>query len=363
MRDSAYNDSRILREWSSAWRDAMDRTQAGAPTHMAARQLVRVYNAGAMPTQPDHFFLCHPCEADGAEQEGIEPTFNCDPATSLAVDFLGHAPQLNDLAVATAVGGRWVAEIGGSCKTTICVGACGSVPVYGAKITLVDGSGNVVASCTTPTSGCCQFNLSGTYTVQLTTGGNLAYSARRTLVCDGTITIALGNNAGLVCCGGYAIPQNLTLTDAGGSLSFVYYPNSFFPTWFGGHSVQRASCPVTTPNNVCVVGPASNGPVKICYQMVCFAGQDPTFSIQRSWSWVYQQGTLTPIWYQDASGITPGLPCATSPPAICGSPLTDTAGFTANPSSTSPFILSGTPVAASANSTVDPVGGSIVISA
>jgi hypothetical protein len=86
-------------------------------------------------------------------------------------------------------------------------------------------------------------------------------------------------------------------------------------------------------------------------------------SVQRSWSWVYQQGTLTPIWYQDPSGITPGQPCTTAPPASCGSPHTDTASFSANPSNNSPFTLSGTPAAAAGNYTSDPVGGTVAISA
>jgi hypothetical protein len=284
-----------------------------------------------------------------------------DATETIPVVVLWDAPQAGDLLVATSVGGRWVAERAGG-QTTICVGVCGGTPVYGAVVTILSGS-TVVGQCTTGTGGCCKVPVAGTYTVQVQVGGTLVYSATRTLSFGGTTTISLGNNSGLVCCGGYAIPRNLTLTDAAGSLSFLYYPNYFYPIWFGGHPVQRLSCPVTTPNNVCVVGPASVGPVKVCYQMVCFAGQNPTFSIQRSWSWVYQQGTLTPIWYQDGSGITPDQPCVTGPPAICGSPLTDTASFGANPSSTSPFTLSGTPVAASANSTSDPVGGTIAISA
>ena len=143
--------------------------------------------------------------------------------------------------------------------------------------------------------------------------GQIVYSATRTLPPGGTTTIALGGNALVVCCGGYAIPETLTLTDAAGSLSFVYYPNYFYPTWYGGHAVQRASCSVTTPNNICVAAPASQGPVRVCYQMICYAGQNPTFAIQRSWSWVYQQGTLTPVWYQDPSGFVAGQPCTTGP--------------------------------------------------
>ena len=192
--------------------------------------------------------------------------------------------------------------------------------------------------------------------------GQIVYSATRTLPPGGTTTIALGGNALVVCCGGYAIPETLTLTDAAGSLSFVYYPNSFYPTWYGGHAVQRASCSVTTPNNICVAAPASQGPVRVCYQMICYAGQNPTFAIQRSWSWVYQPGTLTPIWYQDPSGFVAGQPCTTGPPAMCGSPHTDVSTDAKNPTTTNPFAISFNPTPAVSNYTSDPVGGTVAIS-
>lgn len=235
------------------------------------------------------------------------------------------------------------------------------MPVYGAVVTILSGS-NIVAQCTTGTGGCCQVNICGTYTVQVTVGGTVVYSATRTLVNGQQLLIPIGV-ANTVCCGSYAIPRTLTLTDAGGTLQFLFYPNYYYPIWYGGHAVTRESCSVQTPGGICISNPPSQGPVKVCYQMICYAGQNPTFSIQRAWSWVYQQGTLTPIWYQDSSPIPPNSPCVTAPPAICGSPLTDTASFGANPSSMSPFVLSGTPVATSSNATADPIGGSITISA
>ena len=247
--------------------------------------------------------------------------------------------------------------------TKICLTVCSGIPVYSATIQLWSTASNssLLASCTTTTSGCCSFTQSGSYIVKVYVGGTLEYSATRTLN-GAAITIALSAGANVVCCGGYAIPTTLTLTDAAGSLSFVYYPNYFYPIWYGGHSVSRPSCSITTPNNVCVAAAPSQGPVKVCYQMICYAGTQPIFSIQRSWSWVYQQGTLTPIWYQDPSGFTTGQPCTTAPPASCGSPHTDTASFGANPCTTSPFALSGTPAPAAGNYTSDPVGGSVAIS-
>ncbi len=216
--------------------------------------------------------------------------------------------------------------------TKICLTVCSGIPVYGATIQLWSTASNssLLASCTTTTSGCCSFTQSGSYIVKVYVGGTLEYSATRTLN-GAAITIALSAGANVVCCGGYAIPTTLTLTDAAGSLSFVYYPNYFYPIWYGGHSVSRL--PARSRRRTTSAWPRrrARGPVKVCYQMICYAGTQPTFSIQRSWSWVYQQGTLTPIWYQDPSGFTTGQPCTTAPPASCGSPHTDTASFGANP--------------------------------
>jgi hypothetical protein len=356
-------DARIIRQRQAAMEATSDCAKP-QPAFRSARQLVQVYNAGSMPTTPDHFFACHPATLDGAEQEGGTSTPLVDNTVTLFVDFLHAVPSAGDFAVATAVGsGRWVSDRK-SGTTSICLTVCSGVPVYSATIQLwtTGSNSSLVASCTTTTSGCCSFTQTGSYIVKVYVSGTLEYSATRTLN-RATISIALSSGSNVVCCGGYAIPTTLTLTDAAGSLSFVYYPNYYSPIWYGGHSVSRLSCSVTTPNNVCVAAAPSQGPVKACYQMICNAGSQPTFSIQRAWSWVYQQGTLTPIWYQDPSGITPGQPCTTAPPASCGSPHTDTASFSANPSSTSPFALSGTPAAAAGNYTSDPVGGTVAISA
>jgi hypothetical protein len=250
---------------------------------------------------------------------------------------------------------------GGCCSCTICVVQCSNLPVVGALIKVLDGGGNLVAQCTTGSNGCCTVPVSGTYTVQVWISGTLDYSATRNLPAGGGLTVSI-SGANTVCCGGYAIPTSLTLTDAAGSLAFDFYPNSYYPIWYGGHAVTRLSATVQTPNGICFTDPASYGPVKVCYQMICYAGQNPTFAIQRAWSWVYQQGTSTPIWYQDPSGFAQGQPCATAPPASCGSPLTDTASDSENPSSTSPFAISFNPVPAGSNATPDPIGGTVSIS-
>ncbi len=315
-----------------------------------------------MPTQSSRVFLSHPVELDGSESEGSVASPNVNTAATIPVLVLQGVPQAGDLLVATSVGGRWVAERPTGNRTTVCVTACSpAVPIYGVTVTLLSGS-TTVASGTTGSGGCITFPVSGTYTVQVRMGGTLVYSGSRTLPPGGTTTIAI-STTGIVCCGGYAIPQNMTLTDAAGSISFIYYPNSFSPTWYGGHAVTLLSSSATTPNNVCIVAAPSQGPVRVCYMMTCQSGSSPVFSVQRSWSWVYQQGTLTPIWYQDSTGFIAGQPCATSPPAACGSPHTDTSTFSANPAAGSAFALSGTPASSAGNATSDPVGGSIAISA
>lgn len=354
-------DARVLRDRQESLRAAMDRA-APMPGLAAARRLVSVYNGGSMPTQPDHVFLTHPVELDGAEAEGGLSSPDVNTSTTIPVVVLRDVPQVGDLLIASAVGGRWVAERAGGVQTTICITACSpAIPVYGAVVTILSGS-NTITSGTTGTGGCVTLPISGSHTVQVQVGGTQVYSGLQSLRAGGTTTIGLSTNSGLVCCGGNAIPQNLTLTDAAGSLQFSYYPNYYYPIWYGGHAVTRQSCSAATPNNLCDVGTESNGPVRVCYEMICYAGSNPTFSVQRSWSWVYQQGTVTPVWYQDPTGFTPGQPCSTAPPAICGSPHTDIASFSANPSSTNPFTLTGTPIAGSGNYTADPVGGSVVIS-
>lgn len=254
--------------------------------------------------------------------------------------------------------------IGGPCCcgcVSVCAVMCAGMPVVGATVQALSG-GTVVASCVTGTTGCCELCIVGTYEVKVTVSGTVVYDYTRTLTAGGHIVIALPAGASVVCCGSYAVPTSFTLTDAAGSLAFDYYSGSYYPTWYGGHAVSKTSCTVTTPNDICVVADPSTGPVRVCYQMICYGGSSPAFTLQRSWSWVYMPSTFTPIWYQDPSGFITGQPCATGPPAMCGSPHTDIATDSQNPTSTGPFAISFNPVAAGSNYTADPVGGSVAIS-
>ncbi len=70
-----------------------------------------------MPSSPDHFFLAHPVELDGAEVEGGAASPTIDSSQTIVVDVLGSTPSAGDIMSAYMVGGRWVAERSGTGST------------------------------------------------------------------------------------------------------------------------------------------------------------------------------------------------------------------------------------------------------
>lgn len=256
----------------------------------------------------------------------------------------------------------------GSCttSTTICVTVCTPpIAAFGVTIELLTG-GSVVASCVTGGSGCCAFTQTGSFTVQVVANGTVVYSATRTLS-GGTITIALGTSAGFVCCGGMAVPYNLTLTDALGSLSFVYWPGGGSPAkWTAGRLVTVSSCPLDIPApGVCVPGTVSDGPTLVCYTMYC-PTSGSVFTVQRAWCWIYESDGVTPAYYQQPGGSTaptPGQGCSPAAPGgSCPSGTIPVSTGTAVPSS-SPFAASFTMTPVGSPDVPDPVGGPVAVSA
>ena len=78
-----------------------------------------------MGASPDLFYFTHPVELDGTETESGLGTPVVDATQTIAVDVLWHAPSVGDILTAYAVGGRWVAERGGSSSvTTLPCGPC-----------------------------------------------------------------------------------------------------------------------------------------------------------------------------------------------------------------------------------------------
>lgn len=249
--------------------------------------------------------------------------------------------------------------------TTICVKQCYPyIPLSGATVSVYTAQGGtLLASCTTGSNGCCTLKLSGSYYVTVVdTYGTQVFGGTETLTAGGTTSIVV-DDSNYVCCGGYAIPKTLTLTDAAGSVTIAY--NSSVPDWDGGHAVQLSSEPIIN-GSTCQVGSASVGPVRVCYQLTCNASASPVFTLQRAWSYFPGTSPTPPGYYQDPTGFTPGAGCYTSPPGNCGGPYVDTATGSANPSSGSPFAISFTLTDSAGNVMPDPIatgGGTVAISA
>lgn len=244
--------------------------------------------------------------------------------------------------------------------TTICVEACGTLHVYGALVQVWTDSTKttLVAQCTTGTGGCCTVSVSGPYYVTVIMSGTVEYAGTVTLT--GTVTLLLGS-AGFICCGGYAIPYTLTLTDALGSLTLSHVPASNPPAWTGGRSASVSSSTVTTPNNTsCLVAAPTVGPVSICYQMICVSTSSPLFSLARYWSWV-DYGP-TPEYFQDQTSVVPGVACPQSGPSALCTFGYDTSTGKANPTTSSPFAISFALAPLPGNVMADPVGGGASVS-
>jgi hypothetical protein len=331
-----------------------------------------------MPTEGDHFFATNPVSLDCPETEGTPCPPIIDTSTTLLVDFLNGAPAVGDLAVATAVGGRWVAERGGSKPTKICaLYTCGPnalFPIVGATINLISG-GTTVATCTTDSFGCCTFTQKGTFTVQLIVAGQVCSTGASTRTLTGTnITLFASTDCtpGLICCGNLLIPTaGLTLTDALGGLALTYDGPDFADqlTWTAYRQVAVASpCWRFDPSDPfgCIGQPLDSGSVAICYTLTCRpTATTDHFRLTRNWI-TYTNVIFGPpppaLRYVEDSSIASGLlSCAT----LCGATFVGAVGQ-ADPTSTTPLVVSFPMVEpdplTAANYMPDPVGGNVVVS-
>ena len=104
---------------SATARPLTPRPWTGRPTvpqpFSSARMLVKVFDGGSMPTAAERVYFTHPVLLTGSEAEGGTGTLTVDTATTVPVIVLGDVPSVaGDYLTAYAVGGRWVAERGGS---------------------------------------------------------------------------------------------------------------------------------------------------------------------------------------------------------------------------------------------------------
>jgi hypothetical protein len=97
------------------------------------RQLVCVYNGGAMPSEPDRFYLTHPAYLNGAETEGGAGSLSVDTSQTIVVDVLGKAPSAGEYLTAYAVGGRWLADLTSNQTSKGCIQflGCNGLPLQG----------------------------------------------------------------------------------------------------------------------------------------------------------------------------------------------------------------------------------------
>lgn len=116
---------RNIRDRASSFDDALGRLGKGG-VDGSARIAVQIYNGGMMGAGGGIYYLGNPTTFNGPEVEGAGYTPVVDTTTSVAVDVLDGTPSVGDILVATAVGGRWVAEQGGSGSppTGVTCGAC-----------------------------------------------------------------------------------------------------------------------------------------------------------------------------------------------------------------------------------------------
>jgi hypothetical protein len=135
-------DDRIERLHNHDLADLVDRVLPDL-TGATARQLVQVYNGGAMPSQPDHYYLTHPVYLNGVETEGGAGGSSIDVSQTIVVDVLGKAPHAGDILTAYSVGGRWVAELTGSETGKGCIQflGCNGSPLVGVKLKIYDHEG------------------------------------------------------------------------------------------------------------------------------------------------------------------------------------------------------------------------------
>jgi len=123
------HSARTIRDRQAVLDAAIDRASR-EPVARTGRRLVQVYDGGNMSACPDVFYLTHPVEADGIEAESATGGFLADTDKTVPVLMLGHAPFAGMVLVATAVGGRWVAEPpkegpGCGCANSVC-----TIPFY-----------------------------------------------------------------------------------------------------------------------------------------------------------------------------------------------------------------------------------------
>lgn len=182
------------------------------------RFLGLVVDGGAIPTGVERYALLQPVRLDGGDVAGASWLPTADASRAIPVVWLGpKAPHAGDLAVAHAVGGRWVADRSGDSDTVTCSGC--EIPKTDLTLTTTN-------------------SLSGVHSVPLAFDGVDAWETGCTnqiifrLACAGGVrTFGASHFVGgscpsgsrVTCTGGVSSPSGLTLTTSSCSPLLLEY--------------------------------------------------------------------------------------------------------------------------------------------
>lgn len=98
-----------------------------------ARQSVKVYDGGSIPTTVPSVFLTHPTWLDADDTEAASYT-SADESSTIPVVVIGPGvPIAGDILTAHSIGGRWVAEKDGTSVPTLSCLPCG-IPKMNLKV-------------------------------------------------------------------------------------------------------------------------------------------------------------------------------------------------------------------------------------
>lgn len=153
------------------------------------------------------------------------------------------------------------------CVTNICVSAvCPSatISLQGATINIAG-----VGSCTTNSSGCCQFSswTTGSYSITVVYQGVTVFSGTRTITACHTNNIVITSvPSGFICCGNCLIPTTLFVTDANGTHTAPWTGS----TWNVCYSKTVTGVTLSGPSGCgCLCSAAGPISLPIAYTLSC----------------------------------------------------------------------------------------------